>query len=153
MSNSWRKIDVGFQPWTGYFFQTDPSVVGIYILKTFPIWQHISVLYLNFCVRLSLSYATTFANILVIWKPTFHGMGTYALRHTVHGKVEQGCGLVNCSERERKTFFNCQASGNLWQYTTVTSQCEKLIWNWTCRVLVIRLVTSFQKASYSRLTY
>ena len=50
--NFWKTIVVGFQPWTWWsFLWTDLSLVALYIIEIYRIWQLSSVVYLNFGVR------------------------------------------------------------------------------------------------------
>ena len=41
-----------------------------------------------------------------------------------HQKWEQYCGSADCLEGDIDSEFNCLASGNIWKYITVLSQCQ-----------------------------
>ena len=50
-------------------------------------------------------------------------------------KTEHYRGSDDSGEVDIDSDINFLASGNLWQHTTVTSQCERLTWTWTWRVM------------------
>ena len=54
-----------------------------------------------------------------------------------HWKTEQYWGSVHHIEVDIESEVNCLYSGNIWQYTTVPSQCEQLPWTWTFRILYL----------------
>ena len=67
------------------------------------------------------------------------------IRKINHWKREQYQGWYNFCERDVDSDLNPLASDNIWQYTTVPSQCERLPWTWMYRLLYSNCWTNFKK--------
>ena len=52
-----------------------------------------------------------------------------------HWNMEHCRVLDDCCDGDLDLYLNLLASGNLWQYNIVPSQCERLPWTWTWRIL------------------
>ena len=63
--------------------------------------------------------------------------------------TEQYCGLANCCEEDLESDIYCLDSVNLWQYTTVLCQCERLPWTWTWFLLYFEHLSLFEKQPVS----
>ena len=58
-------------------------------------------------------------------------------------------GLDDRDEGYLESDLNCLVVGNLWQYTTVTSQCELFPLNWTRRMMYFDRWSQFEKCPSS----
>ena len=66
-----------------------------------------------------------------------------------HLNVEHCRRLTGRCDLDLDSDINFLASSNLWQCTTVTSQCERLPWTWTWRLLYCNCWYHFDKRSGS----
>ena len=66
-------------------------------------------------------------------------------QHSDNWKTYQHQGSANCCEVDLDSDLNRLASGNLRQYTTVSSQCEQLLWTWTWIIMYFDPWSHFKK--------
>ena len=66
-----------------------------------------------------------------------------------HWKKKHYCGLADNGKGYLDSDINRLYLGNLQQYTTVPSQCEKLPWTWTWRLLYFDYWSNFEKLPVS----
>ena len=62
-----------------------------------------------------------------------------------HWNTEHFGGSVNCGEVDLDSEINFLASGNIWNYTNVPSQCDNFIWSWTQSLLYFNHWCHFKK--------
>ena len=90
--------------------------------------------------RLQQSHRSCIYINITIWQHSI-----YITSHGDHWNTEHYRGSVNSGEVDLDSDVYRMASGNLRKYTTVPSQCDRLPWTWTWRLLYFDRWSHFEK--------